>query len=116
MNHLTNPKLKHFAQELRKNMTKEERKLWYQFLRGLPIQFRRQMVVGDYILDFYCGSKKIAIELDGSQHFEEEGQLRDQKRDAFLYQKGITVLRYSNADVNSRFEGVCEDILQHLET
>ncbi len=96
-------------------MTKEERKLWYQFLRGLQVQFRRQTVIGNYIVDFYCGSKKIAIELDGSQHYEKEGKLRDQKRDTFLNQQGITVLRYSNADVNSRFEGVCEDILLYLE-
>lgn len=60
--------------------------------------------------------EKIAIELDGSQHFEEEGQLRDREQDTFLSQKGIIVLRYSNAGVNSRFEGVCEDSLQYLET
>lgn len=114
MNHLSNPELKHFAQNLRKNMTKEERKLWYQFLRNLPVRFRRQVVIGGYIVDFYCAKAKLVVELDGSQHYEEEGIRRDQSRDAFLCSQGITVLRYSNLDVNTRFEGVCESILQSL--
>ena len=100
--------MKRSAQSLRKNATKEENKLWYQFLRTYPIQFRRQVVFGPYILDFYCASAKLAIELDGSQHFEEAGQEEDQTRTACLGQNyGITILRFSNLDILHRFEGVC---------
>ncbi len=95
-------------------MTKEERKLWYDCLKKLPTTFNRQKVFGKYILDFYCASAKIAIELDGSQHFEEEGQTKDKERDRYLNERGITVLRYSNRDVNFHFQEVCEDIRNHL--
>ena len=95
-------------------MTKEERKLWYDGLKKLPITVNRQKVFGKYILDFYCASAKIAIELDGSQHYEEEGQAKDEERDRYLNERGITVLRYSNRDVNQRFRTVCEDIESHL--
>jgi len=89
--------------------------MWYCFLRLLPIRFRRQQVIGNYIADFYCHEKRLVIELDGSQHYEEPGKQADIERDAFLRSQGLTVLRYSNADVNLRFRGVCEDILAHLE-
>ena len=95
-------------------MTKEERRLWYGFLSTGPIHFRRQQIIGSYIVDFYCHEKKLVIEIDGSQHYETEGITADRTRDAYLSEKGLTVLRYSNADVNQRFEGVCEDILAHL--
>ncbi len=95
-------------------MTKEERKLWYDGLKKLPITVNRQKVFGKYILDFYCASAKIAIELDGSQHYEEEGKAKDEERDRYLNERGITVLRYSNCDVNQRFRTVCEDIESHL--
>ncbi len=108
------PHLRQFARELRKNMTKEERRLWYGFLSTCPIHFRRQQVIGSYIVDFYCHEKKLVLEIDGSQHYETKGITADRTRDAYLSEKGLTVLRYSNADVNRRFEGVCEDILAHL--
>ena len=98
------------AHDLRQNMTAEERKLWYLFLCHSPVHFRRQQIVGSCIVDFYCHSRKLVIELDGSQHFEGDGQINDAERDAFFHSKGITVLRYSNADINQRFESVCEDI------
>ena len=110
MNKTNNPKLKINAQELRKNMTKEERRLWYNFLKDLPITINRQKVIGNYIVDFYCAEKKIIIELDGSQHFEDKGIEYDAKRDAYLKSLGLTVLRYSNYDVNTNFYGVCTDI------
>ena len=69
---------------------------------------------GNYILDFYCASAKIAIELDGSQHYEEEGHAKDAERDTYLNERGITILRYSNRDVNQQFRVVCEDIENHL--
>ena len=103
------------ARNLRKGMTKEERKLWYTFLCKLPVRFRRQQIVGNYIVDFYCHSKGLVIELDGSQHYEDQGKRTDQERDAYLRSLGLCVLRYANSDVNRNFRGVCEDILNHLE-
>ena len=114
MNRIHNPHLKPFAQKLRRDMTKEERHLWYDFLRTLPVTFNRQKVIGPYIADFYCGSAKLVIELDGSQHYEADGVASDETRDGFLTGLGLRVLRYSNADVNRNFNGVCEDILKHL--
>ena len=114
MNQLQNKKLTPNAKTLRKNMTKEERHLWYDFLKALPITVHRQKVIGSYIIDFYIAQEKIAIELDGSQHYETEGKQADEKRDLFLKSLGITVLRYSNLDVNRKFAAVCEDILHHM--
>ena len=88
--------------------------MWYDFLKQLPVMVHRQKVIGNYIVDFYIAKSKLVIELDGSQHYEEEGQRQDEQRDAFLSDQGITVLRYSNADVNARFREVCEDIWNHL--
>ena len=105
-----NPKLTARAQDLRRNMTKEERKLWYEYLHSYPQRFRRQVTFGGFILDFYCASAKLAIELDGSQHFTQEGQARDTERTAFLEANGIHVLRFSNADVLKNLRGVCEQI------
>ena len=110
-----NPQLVSFAKELRKDMTKEERKLWYEFLRSYPVRFTRQKVLGRYIADFYCAQAGIVIELDGSQHYETAGRMADAQRDADLRTQGLTVLRYSNADVNYRFEEVCQDIWNHLQ-
>ena len=103
-----------YARELRKNMTKEERKLWYTFLRYLPKKFMRQKPIGQYILDFYCFDAKMAIELDGSQHFEDKGEHYDIIRDAYLAEQGITVVRYSNLQIAREFEAVKADILQRL--
>ncbi len=116
MNKTNNSKLTGNAKTLRKNMTKEERHLWYDFLKTIPVTVNRQKVIGKYIVDFYIASYKIAIELDGSQHFEEQGVANDAKKDEFLNSLGIKVLRYSNLDVNQRFESVCEDILNHINT
>ena len=104
------------AKTLRKNMTPWERKLWYEFLRYYPIRFQRQKTIGNYIADFYCAKAKLVIELDGWQHYEEEGKEKDLKRDSYLAELGLKVLRYSNYDVNSNFDGVCKDILKHLST
>ena len=115
MNQKSNPLLKHNAQKLRKEMTREEKHLWYDFFKHLPITVNRQKVIGKYIVDFYCASAKIAIELDGSQHYEEDGKVKDRVRDQYLNDLGITVLRYSNYDVNRNFEGVCREIQAYLE-
>ena len=94
-------------------MTKEESRLWYAFLCKCPVRFRRQQIIGNYIVDFYCHEKKLVVELDGSQHFEEEGKQADRVRDAYLRGLGLTVLRYANSDVDRKFSSVCEDILVH---
>ncbi len=99
-----------FAKELRKNMTKEERHLWYDFLRDYPIKFLRQKILGKYITDFYCAKAKLVIELDGSQDYEEKGLENDLKRTEFLKEYGIEVVRISNLDINRNFKGVCEYI------
>ena len=96
-------------------MTKEERHLWYDFLKTAPVMVHRQKVIGPYIVDFYIASANLVIELDGSQHYEAERQEYDRQRDAYLEALGLQILRYSNADVNRNFRGVCEDILQHLK-
>jgi len=98
------------AKALRKSMTKEERHLWYDFLRDYPIKFTRQKVIGPYIVDFYCPKANLVIELDGSQHYEEEALEKDAQRMAFLEQFHLTVLRFPNNEVNNNFQGVCEHI------
>ena len=95
------------AKALRKDMTKEERHLWYDFLRMYPRKFVRQKVLGKYIADFYCASKKLVIELDGSQHFEEAGKEYDFRRTEFLGEYGLTVIRIPNSEIHKNFEGVC---------
>ena len=105
-----NSKLTSRAQELRKNMTKEERRLWYEYLHTYPYRFRRQVTFGNYILDFYCAAAKLAIELDGSQHYAPEGQQYDTIRTAYLDRLGIKVLRFSNLDVLQNLRGVCQTI------
>ena len=115
MNEQYNSKLVPNSKRLRKEMTKEERHLWYDFLKHLPITVHRQKTMGKYIVDFYIASAKIVIELDGSQHYEEQSKTADAKRDEHLSKIGCKVLRYSNADVNKRFKDVCEDILSYLD-
>lgn len=114
MNELHNEQLRPFSQKMRREMTKEERHLWYDFLKGLPVTVHRQKVLGSYIADFYIASAKVAIELDGSQHYMDAGVRSDQNRDAWMREKGITVLRYSNLQIQREFDAVCRDILQHL--
>ena len=95
-------------------MTKEEKHLWYDFLKQLPHTVHRQKVIGQYIVDFYCAAAKIVIELDGLQHYEEKGIRQDLDRDKYLNELGIKVLRYSNMDIHDRFDDVCMDILHHI--
>ena len=95
------------SRELRKNMTREESHLWYDFLRNHPARFTRQKVMGNYIVDFYSPRAKLVIELDGSQHYEPESIEYDAQRTQFLEQYGLRVVRILNRDVNTNFEGVC---------
>ena len=105
-----NPALTDNANFLRKNMTKEERHLWYDFLKDYPVRFLRQKVIDNYIADFYCSKAKLIVELDGSQHYEEQGLLRDRIRTTHLESRGLTVIRIPNNEVNQNFSGVCEYI------
>ena len=99
------------AKSLRKNMTRHERKLWYEFLREYHIRFQRQKVIGNYIVDFYCAKAGLVIELDGNQHFEtEESILKDNLRTDYLKSKKLKVIRVSNIDIDNNFRGVCEFI------
>ena len=115
MNRENDRKLTPYARKLRRNMTKEERHLWYDFLRSLPVTVNRQKVIGPYIVDFYCAQAGLVIELDGSQHFEQEGISHDKERDNWLSERGLLVLRYANNDVNNHFAEVCEDILKYIQ-
>ena len=102
--------LKPYAQENRRAPTPEEKKLWYDFLRHHPFQFRRQKSFGCYIVDFYCSSAKLVIEIDGNQHFSEEGKVWDENRTAHLNSLGLQVIRFTNQQVNEEFESVCSMI------
>ena len=102
-----NRELVYNAGKLRKEATKEERHLWYDFLRGYPKRFVRQKIIGKYILDFYCSEKKLAIEIDGSQHYDEKGRISDMDRTRDVNEYGISVLRFTNGEINHQFEAVC---------
>ena len=97
-------------------MTKEERHLWYDFFKKIPYVTKRQKVIKNYVVDFFCPKASLVIELDGSQHYEVDGENKDILRDNALADLGIKVLRYSNYEVNSNFDGVCQDILRNIKT
>ena len=105
-----NSALTPLAQKLRKDMTKEERQLWYHFLRHYPIQFRRQVTCGQYIVDFYCAKAKLVVELDGSQHFDPVEMKKDTIRTDYLNSLGIRVLRIPNNEIWKNLSGVCYQI------
>ena len=105
-----NKQLVPLAKQLRKEMTKEERHLWYDFLRTYPVRFSRQKVLGKYIADFYSAEAKLVIELDGSQHYEDGNVEKDAERSAFLEGYGLTILRIPYNEVNCNFYGFCEFI------
>ena len=114
-NKTNNPSLTEFSKTLRKGMTKEEKHLWYDYLKYLPLTINRQKVIGYYIADFYIAEAKLVIELDGAQHFEPENSEKDRERDAYMNSLGILVLRYTNDYVNRYFSDLCDDIHNHLE-
>lgn len=98
------------ARKLRREMTPHERKLWYLFLQKYPVKIYKQRIIGNYIVDFYCASAKLVIEIDGTQHFEQPGKNRDENRTNYLESLGLKVVRYSNRDIDREFAAVCEDI------
>ena len=95
------------AKKLRKEMTPWERKLWYCFLTKYPIRFQRQKAIGNFIIDFYCASTKLAIELDGSGHYTPESMKKDDERTTMLQRYGIEVIRFCNLDIDKHFYEVC---------
>ena len=109
-----NTSLTPYAKKLRKAMTVEERKLWYEFLRGYDIRFLRQKVIKNYIVDFYCSNSALIIEIDGGQHYEPEAEIKDLLRDQDLAALGYKVLRFTNDDIKNNFESVCTIIDQNV--
>jgi very-short-patch-repair endonuclease len=105
-----NEQLRQNGRNLRKEATREENHLWFDFLRTHALQFHRQRIIGSYIVDFYCPAVKLAVEIDGSQHFEEDGMAYDRNRTIYLNSLGVTVIRFSNRDIQADFEGVCAAI------
>ncbi|MBR4017198.1 MAG: endonuclease domain-containing protein [Oscillospiraceae bacterium] len=105
-----NRNLTPLSQKLRKNQTKEENRLWYQFLRQYPVPFRRQYVIGEYIADFYCHKAMLVVELDGSGHYETEQITKDFVRTKYMESQGLSVLRFTNLDVQKNFPAVCAEI------
>ena len=103
------------AKILRNNMTKEEKHLWYDYLRKCPVRFSRQKVLGKYIADFYSAEAKLVIELDGAQHFEKENRIYDEKRTEFLEQYDLKIIRIPNGEINTNFEGICRYLNKQIE-
>ena len=96
------------AKNLRKRATPQEKHLWYDFLKNYDIRFQRQKAIGEYILDFYCPTLKIAIELDGNQHYSIDGMEKDKIRTEYLNEQGIKVIRIHNRQIDKNFHSVCE--------
>ncbi|MCX5900439.1 MAG: endonuclease domain-containing protein [Proteobacteria bacterium] len=111
-----NKKLKPFSQKLRSTMTDAEILLWARIkgkqLKGM--QFYRQKIIGRYIADFYCAAAKLVIEVDGSQHYTDDGRKRDEIRDAYMQNLGLKVVRFSDTDVLTNIDGVVEHIFLFL--
>lgn len=99
--------LRDTARMLRKNMTKQEKHLWYDYLSTYPVRWYKQRIIENFIVDFYCSNAKLIVELDGSQHYTEQGKSHDEERTAILNSYGLEVLRFSNNDIDTNFEGVC---------
>ena len=102
------------ARKLRRQMTPQERHLWYDFLRTYPVKIYRQRVISNFIVDFYCASAKLVIEIDGAQHFETDGIAHDKERTSILQSLGLSVVRYSNREIDCNFDGVCADLDQRI--
>ena len=98
------------AQELRKNMTKHDRHLWYDFLRNHSIRFQRQKTIDNYIADFFCHKARLIVEIDGIQHYTIDGMEYDNIRTEVLEHYGLEVIRFSNSDIEQNFKGVCKII------
>ena len=98
------------AKELRHDLTSQERKLWYDFLRAYPVKIYKQRIIESFIVDFYCASARLVIELDGSRHYTKQGKLYDEERSQILRGYGLRILRFPNNAVDHNFDAVCEEI------
>ena len=116
MNRKHNAGLTPNARLLRKNMTREERRLWYDFLRSYPVRFLRQKVIDHYVVDFYCHAAKLIIEVDGSQHFSEQGMTKDALRTERIEARNLTVIRIPNNAISTNFQGVCTYIDEYIKS
>lgn len=114
MRRKNNKKLKKYSQELRKNMTPEEKHLWYDYLKKCPYIVNRQKVLGKYIVDFYCAEAKLVIEIDGSQHGKEDNRIYDSQRSDFLQGYSLKVIRFTNEQINKQFYAVCRNIEKNI--
>ena len=108
-------RLKRSARSLRRDPTPAERKLWFEFLRDLPLRFSRQKPLGNYIADFYCASRLLIIEVDGDSHFTDQGEIYDGRRSAVLEGQGLQIIRFTNLEVMDQFEAVCGRIREALK-
>ena len=98
------------AKKLRRNMTRQEKHLWYDFLQHYPVKIYKQRIIDNYVVDFYCHKARLVIELDGARHFTPEGKAYDAARTEVLERYGLYVLRFTDSDVDDRFGTVCEKI------
>ncbi|RDB58787.1 hypothetical protein C1878_16025 [Gordonibacter sp. 28C] len=115
MDRATRTLLAEHARFMRRNMTPAEKQLWYSFLRDYPIRFSNQIIIGPYIVDFLCRKVRLSVELDGSQHYEENHRRYDEIRTTYLEMEGIKELRFPNSYVRENLEGVCEAIHQEVQ-
>jgi len=104
------------AKELRKNMTPQEKHIWYDFLAGYPVRFQRQKTIGIFIADFYCAKARLIIEIDGNQHYTKEGLASDTERTFILNDLGISVIRFTNFEIEKHFNAVCQMIDETVKT
>lgn len=98
------------AKNLRKNATPQENHLWYDFLSKYKVRFQRQKAIGDFIADFYCHKAKLVIEIDGTQHSTPQGIEQDEFRTEMLGEYGLMVIRFTNHQIDTNFNGVCDYI------
>ena len=115
MNLPRNKNLKQLSQRMRKNMTTQERHLWFDFLWKYPVKIYKQRIIGNYIVDFYCCKAKLVIELDGGHHYEKEYEEHDKHRTEYLNSLGLKVIRFSNRDVDSNFHSICNEIDKEIK-
>lgn len=107
---IKNNKMLPVARRLRREMTPQEKTLWYQFLRSYPVKIYKQRIIESFVVDFYCAEARLVIELDGSQHYTEQGKAYDEERSSIMEGYGVEILRFTNLEVDREFDAVCERI------
>lgn len=112
---IKNNKMLPVARRLRREMTPQEKTLWYQFLRSYPVKIYKQRIIESFVVDFYCAEARLVIELDGLQHYTEQGKTYDEERSQILREYGLKVLRFSNREVEQQFDAVCEKIHKEIQ-